>query len=489
MSLYLDHFGLDEPPFRITPHPDFFFDGADRGATLEGLLYAILHDEGIVKVSGEIGSGKTTLCRVLMERLPSEVETVFLANPSYSRSEILLAIAEELGLPGGDDPAVPALRALQEKLLELYAAGKRVVVMIDEAHAMPEDTLEQVRLLSNLESSRHKLLQIVLFGQPELDESLAKPSMRQLKDRITQSFRTRPLAGEEVGKYVAFRMRAAGYKGPDVFSPSAIAAITRASSGLSRRINVLCDKALLAAFAANTHAVTLRQVRAAVADSDFAPVSGPRPLLGRAMAAAALLACGAAVGAGLYYWLDREPARPIPVPPASTKPAAVPSEAPVAPAPAAAPNPAPMPLANPVHAETPPAKPATPPPPLLGADQLRRFDGYAPGRNPLLRERLAATRERLLGEPDGRYSIELFVADNSDPDRTERFLLRARELVPLSEVNVIPIAAGTRYRLLVAYGVFGSKESAAEAAKRLPPKYQNAFKLEPREMAQLRASL
>ena len=290
MSLYLDHFGLNEPPFRITPHPDFFFDGADRGATLEGLLYAILHDEGIVKVSGEIGSGKTTLCRVMMERLPAEVETVFLANPSYSRSEILHAIAEELSMPASNEPA---LRALQEKLLELYAAGKGVVVMIDEAHAMPEDALEQVRLLSNLESSRHKLLQIVLFGQPELDESLAKPSMRQLKDRITQSFRTRPLVGDEVGKYVAFRMRTAGYKGPDIFSPSAIAAITRASSGLSRRINVLCDKALLAAFAANTHAVTPREVRAAVADSDFAPIAGRRPRVRGAIAAIALLACGA----------------------------------------------------------------------------------------------------------------------------------------------------------------------------------------------------
>ena len=323
MSLYLDHFGLNEPPFRITPHPDFFFDGADRGATLEGLLYAILHDEGIVKVSGEIGSGKTTLCRVMMERLPAEVETVFLANPSYSRSEILHAIAEELGLPASSDPAVPALRGLQEKLLELYGAGKRVVVMIDEAHAMPEDALEQVRLLSNLESSRHKLLQIVLFGQPELDESLAKPSMRQLKDRITQSFRTRPLVGDEVGKYVAFRMRTAGYKGPDVFSRSAIAAITRASSGLSRRINVLCDKALLAAFAANTHAVTPREVRAAVADSEFAPLAGPRPRIGRAIAAAALLACGGAVGAGLYYWLDHGQAQPVPPPPA-IKPAALP---------------------------------------------------------------------------------------------------------------------------------------------------------------------
>ncbi|MFY9315564.1 MAG: AAA family ATPase, partial [Burkholderiales bacterium] len=276
MALYLDHFGLNEPPFRITPHPDFFFDGADRGATLEGLQYAILHDEGIVKVSGEIGSGKTMLCRVLMERLPDEVETVFLANPSYSRSEILNAIAEELGQPVANDPAVPALRELQAKLIELYASGRRVVVMIDEAHAMPDDTLEQVRLLSNLESSRHKLLQIVLFGQPELDESLAKPTMRQLKDRITHSFRTRPLAPDEVAKYVSFRMRTAGYKGPELFSDAAIAAIARASSGLTRRINVLCDKALLAAFAGDTHGVTPREVRSAIADSDFAPVGNAR---------------------------------------------------------------------------------------------------------------------------------------------------------------------------------------------------------------------
>jgi len=481
MSLYLEHFGLDEPPFRITPHPDFFFDGADRGATLEGLLYAILHDEGIVKVSGEIGSGKTTLCRVMMERLPAEVETVFLANPSYSRTEILQAIAEELGLPAGSDPAAPALRALQEKLLALYGAGKRVVVMIDEAHAMPDDTLEQLRLLSNLESSRHKLLQIVLFGQPELDEALAKPSMRQLKDRITHSFRTRPLASEEVGKYVAFRMRAAGYKGPDVFSPSAIAAIARASSGLSRRINVLCDKALLAAFAANTHAVTPREVRAAAADSDFAPVAGSGPRIGRAVAAAGLLACGAAAGAGVFYWLDSGQAQPVSPP--AVKPAPAPPAA-VAPAPTASPGPS---ASEAVRTDAPPEK--APVQPLLGAEQLRRFDGYVPGRNPLLRERLAATRGLLASEPNASYSIELFVAENSDPDRAERFLIRARDLVPLAELYVVPITSGQRYRLVVTYGVFSNREGAAEATKRLPPKYQNAFKFELREMAELRASI
>jgi type II secretory pathway predicted ATPase ExeA len=490
VALYLEHFGLREPPFRITPHADFFFDGADRGATLEGLQYAILHDEGIVKVSGEIGSGKTTLCRVLMERLPQEVETVFLANPSYSRTEILHAIAEELGRPATNDPAAPALRDLQAKLIELYASGRRVVVMIDEAHAMPEDTLEQVRLLSNLESSRHKLLQMVLFGQPELDEALNKPSMRQLKDRITHSFRTRPLAVDEVAKYISFRMRAGGYKGPEVFSAAAIAAIARASSGLTRRINVLCDKSLLASFAGNTHAVTPRQVRAAIADSDFAPVPGSKSRSSRPLAAAALLAAGAIVGAGVFYWLDQgksAPAASAPSTPTPGPPASSPAPAPF-PTPAAAPANAPTPAAEqaPVPEAAAPEKPAVP---LLAPEQLRRLEGYSAGRNPLLRERIASAREKLESEPDTSYSIELFIAENSDAARTERFLMRARELVPLSDVYVIPVATGSRYFLRVAYSAYSSKEAAAEAAKRLPPKYQNAFRFELRSFAELRAAI
>jgi type II secretory pathway predicted ATPase ExeA len=472
MALYLEHFGLGEPPFRITPHPDFFFDGADRGATLEGLLYAILHDEGIVKVSGEIGSGKTTLCRVLMERLPKEVETVFLANPSYSRTEILHAIAEELGRPAGNEPAASALRDLQAKLIDLYGSGRRVVVMIDEAHAMPEDTLEQVRLLSNLESSRHKLLQIVLFGQPELDEALNKPSMRQLKDRITHSFRTRPLAVDEVAKYVSFRMRAAGYKGPEVFSAPAIAAIARASSGLTRRVNVLCDKSLLAAFAANTHAVTPRQVRAAIADSDFAPIAGGRPRGARVLGAAALLALGAVAGAAIFHWLDRDRNVRTPTVPVAPAPAAPASIAPPAP-----------PVA--VTAQV----PEKPPAPILSPDQLRRLEGYNPGRNPLLRERLAAAREKLESVPDTGYGIELFVAENSNGTRMERFLMRARDLVPLSDIYVIPVATGSRYFVRVVYGAYAGKETAAEAARRLPPKYLNAFQLDLRSFAELRASI
>src|SRR6266853_1205476 len=251
-SMYLDHFGLKEPPFRITPHTDFFFQGANRGATLEALLYAITHDEGIVKVSGEVGSGKTMLCRVLMERLPQTVETIYLANPSLSRDEILFAIGDELKLELGKDRTTRVLRALQEHLIRLFGEGRRVVVLIDEAHAMPDETLEEIRLLSNLESNRHKLLQIVLFGQPEFDEHLDAAGMRQLRERITHSFRLEPLVRSDIENYIDFRMRAAGYRGPKVFNRRAIRVIASASQGLTRRVNILSDKSLLAAFASGT---------------------------------------------------------------------------------------------------------------------------------------------------------------------------------------------------------------------------------------------
>jgi MSHA biogenesis protein MshM len=463
MALYLDHFGLNEPPFRITPHTDFFFDGADRGATLEALIYAVLHDEGIVKVSGEVGSGKTMLCRVLMERLPRHVDTIYLATASLARDEILQAIADDLKLSINSERAAVALRELQEHLITLYAAGRRVVILIDEAHVMPDETLEQVRLLSNLESNRHKLLQIVLFGQPELDATLAKTSLRQLRDRITHSFRMRPLALVEVRKYLSFRMRAAGYRGPDVFAPRAVARLTRAAGGLTRRINILTDKALLSAFTENSHAVSERHVRAAIRDSEFAAVARP----GRAAlyAGAAALAAGVAIGSAVQWGLSNRVAEPLTVQALAPAQAAVDMAAPVLP-------PA-------------PASPAQ----LLEPDQARRIDGYSPGVQQLLAQRIAATREVLRSSPDEHYAVELFVTENSDPARMERFLLRARDMVPLEELFVIPMPAGKDYRLRVVLGDFASLEEALAAEKRLPPKYQAAFRTSPRSFAELRSQI
>jgi type II secretory pathway predicted ATPase ExeA/septal ring-binding cell division protein DamX len=485
MALYLEHFGLTEPPFRITPHTDFFFDGADRGATLEALIYAILHDEGIVKVSGEVGSGKTMLCRVLMERLPAHVETIYLATPALARDEILHAIADDLDLKFSAERPTVVLRELQEQLIRLYAAGRRVVVLVDEAHVMPEETLEHVRLLSNLESNRHKLLQMVLFGQPELDATLAKPSLRQLRDRITHSFRMRPLVAPEVINYVSFRMRAAGYRGPDVFAPRALALVTRASAGLTRRINILCDKALLAAFTENTHAITEKHVRAAVADSEFAAVARVRRPV---VYAAAALAAGLALGAAIPWWYYAGQPAPAAV---TTQVAPRQAAAPVKPEPVAKPLAEPAPEAKPAAAPEPPPPPAPPPAPpsKLSDVQASRLAGYSPAGQRLLGARLAAARELLGRAPDGSYAIELFMTENTDPARLERFLLRARDLVRLEDLAVIPMGSAGELRLRVVYGEFASREAALEAQQRLPPRYQNAFSTSLRSFAELRGQI
>jgi type II secretory pathway predicted ATPase ExeA len=277
MSLYLDHFGLRESPYRITPHTEFFFSGANRGATLEALIYAVLHDEGIVKVTGEVGSGKTMLCRMLLEKLPDGVETIVFANPSLNREELLHALADELRLPLPPTGTHQLLRAIQQHLVEQHEAGRRVVVLIDEAHAMPESSLEEIRLLSNLETGQAKLLQIVLFGQPELNELLATAHMRQLRERITHNFFLEPLKQADVGAYLDFRLRAAGYKGPSPFSPEAIKRFGAVSHGLTRRLNILADKALLAAFAGNTHLVDQALAQVAIADAHFDDTGVARP--------------------------------------------------------------------------------------------------------------------------------------------------------------------------------------------------------------------
>jgi type II secretory pathway predicted ATPase ExeA/septal ring-binding cell division protein DamX len=479
MSLYLEHFGLKEPPFRITPHTDFFFEGADRGATLEALIYAVLHDEGIVKVSGEVGSGKTMLCRVLMERLPAQVDTLYLATPSLAREEILQAIGDELGLALEGKRNAVALRELQEHLIARYAKGRRVVVLVDEAHAMPEETLEEVRLLSNLESSRHKLLHLVLFGQPELDATLAKPSLRQLRDRVTHAFRMRPLSRTEVARYLSFRMRAAGYRGPEIFSPGAVSLITRSADGLTRRINILADKALLSAFAQNSHAVTPAHVRAAVKDSEL--VATRRWPMRAVYAAAAALAAGVAIGLALQL-----PPAQLPVAAVSPERAAAPAQPPAEPA---KPADEPEKLAvEPAQSAAEPAKPAAPPL-ALNAEQERRLEAYPTGGHRLLAERIAAAREVLARAPDEGYSIELFITDNSDPARMERFLVRAREYVPLKDLFVIPIAAGGHYRLRVVLGQFASRDEAAQAGRRLPPRYQQAFRTSVRSFGELRGQI
>lgn len=301
--MYLDHFGLNEPPFRITPHTGYFFGGAQREAILDALVFAVTHEEGIVRVSGEVGLGKTMLCRMLIERLPEQVKTIYLANPSLAPDELQQVILLELGVGADDSPA--PLRLIEQKLIELYAAQSRVVLIVDEAHAMPTASLELVRLLSNLESSTHKLLQIVLFGQPELDTLLTRRDMRSLAERITHSFRLTPLNLRDTADYLRSRLHTAGYRGPDLFTGAPLRRLARASRGLTRRVNILADKSLMAAFADNTRTITSRHVARAIADAGYAQRDSTRPW--RIAASVALAACMAAT---LWWNHSRTPTRP-----------------------------------------------------------------------------------------------------------------------------------------------------------------------------------
>ena len=439
--MYLEHFGLREPPFRITPHTEFFFSGANRGATLEALLYAITAGEGLIKVTGEVGSGKTMLSRVLMERLPDSVEMLYLAVPSLTRDEMLAAIGDELGIETTGANTTKLVRLLQEKLIELHASGKQVVALIDEAHAMPLTTLEEVRLLSNLETGTEKLLQVVLFGQPELDEHLALPHMRQLKERITHAFTLSPLPPREIRDYVNFRLRAAGYHGPDLFDDEVLGIIAEASEGLTRRINIFADKALLAAFAAGTHTVTADHARAAISDTQIVVVKRepPRRL---ALAAAAGLVAGIAIGFFAAQFV---------APPSAPQAVA-------AAAPSAAAQPAPIPAAASGTAVAQPAAIVTNAPQTAtgAASATRAIDA-----------RLAAGRD-LIAAPSHRYSVQILQADARSRDYVESYLVEASRAVNPDRLYLVPAGSPDAPRLGLLFGAFDDRVDASLALSALP---------------------
>ena len=299
--MYCTHFGFDQSPFRITPDPAFFFPGGNRGAVLDALLYAITRGEGIVKVVGEVGSGKTMLCRMLEREMPPRCELIYLANPNLNPDEILPAIACELKLPrvAGAGKA-ELLHQIHDHLLSRHADNRRVVMFVEEAQCMPLATLEEIRLLSNLETSHDKLLQIVLFGQPELDTKLSRHEMRQLDERITYRFQLAPLGPRELRDYLVCRLTASGYRGPEVFTPGALRALARGSRGLLRRVNILADKALLAAYSGGARQVSARHVARAVRDSEYrAWARGPRERWSWFAVAAGLMSLAVLGGYGL----------------------------------------------------------------------------------------------------------------------------------------------------------------------------------------------
>lgn len=273
--MYLDHFGLTELPFGITPDTSFTVLTRSHQEALNTLLVALNSGEGFIKITGEVGTGKSLLCRRLLQALPDNSISAYLPNPYLAPRTLLLALAEELSVavdPESDDYHL--LKSVNNALLAHAVAERRVVVCIDEAQAMPLETLESLRLLSNLETEKRKLLQIVLFGQPELDRKLAEPSVRQLLQRIAFHYRLTGLAREEVANYLAHRLRVAGYRGEDVFGQQAVRCLHRASRGTPRLLNILAHKSLLAVFGEGKHAVRAGHVRQAAADTEGAAAPG-----------------------------------------------------------------------------------------------------------------------------------------------------------------------------------------------------------------------
>ncbi len=453
--MYYNHFGLAQPPFRITPNTEFFYSGGNRGPILETLIYAIGQGEGIVKVTGEVGSGKTMLCSMLQSRLPANVETVYLANPSVSPEEILHAIALELQLkPPRDAGHLEVMQMLHGHLLERHAQDKQVVMFVEESQSMPIATLEEIRLLSNLETAHSKLLQIVLFGQPELDDNLRQPKIRQLRERITHSFRLNPLQPDEIREYLNFRLHAAGYRGPDLFSPPVINAIAKATGGLTRRINLIADKALLAAFSENTHTLTLQHVKAAVRDSEFSNDEPLRPRL-KLWPALSLFAAGAGLGIALYalFQVYQDESMPAHAPAAGASPSQPAASAPdLTAAPAAAAN------SKPAAATA--AAPHTPLPALAATATATG------GGSEALEARLAATQNWLARQDKNTYSIQLLGAANSQ--QLMQHLNAIRKFVEINEIFVYRTVAKQKPSLTVLYGSFNDRRAALEALARLP---------------------
>ena len=273
--MYLDHFGLTELPFGITPDTSYTYATQSHQEALNTLLIALNGGEGFIKITGEVGTGKTLLCRRLLQALPENAVSAYLPNPYLAPRTLLLALAEELGLAvsaASDDYHL--LQSVNRALLAHAAAGRQVVVCIDEAQAMPLETLESLRLLSNLETEKRKLLQIILFGQPELDGKLAEPAVRQLLQRIAFNYRLSGLSRQEVENYLAHRLRVAGYRGERVFGPRAVRCLHRASRGTPRLLNILAHKSLLAVFGEGRHAVRAAHVRQAAADTEGAGAPG-----------------------------------------------------------------------------------------------------------------------------------------------------------------------------------------------------------------------
>jgi len=269
--VYLQYYNLREPPFNITPDPRFLFFSSKHQEAFNHLLFGVRERKGFVELTGEVGAGKTTICRKLLEELGPRYKTALILNPCLTSYQLLKTIALEFGLKAHGIDRVAYLEALNEFVLKEVNQGNDVVLIIDEAQNLSDELLEQVRLLSNLETDRQKLMQIVLMGQPELRRKLQQPELRQLRQRITVRYHLQPLDLPETAGYINHRLTLAGANGTPRFDDGAIELVYQYSGGIPRLINAACDKTLLAGFVAQTGLITKQLADLAIEELDGVP--------------------------------------------------------------------------------------------------------------------------------------------------------------------------------------------------------------------------
>ncbi|MDJ0916396.1 MAG: AAA family ATPase [Woeseiaceae bacterium] len=302
--MYTSFFGLNEKPFSITPDPRYLFMSERHGEALAHLVYGVTESGGFVQLTGEVGTGKTTLVRTLLQnRLPDNADVAVVLNPQISVKEFLATIVEELSVESGvDTDSIKSMTdALNAYLLKAHAEGRRVILIVDEAQNLSPNVLEQVRLLTNLETAKQKLLQIILIGQPELRELLARNDLRQLAQRITGRYHLEPLSRNETEAYILHRLRVAGALS-DVFDAAAMRTVYQLSQGIPRLVNVICDRALLGAYARESRRVTRSIVRRAAAE-----IAGTEDIaLWRRWTAPAIAAASVAtIAAGVFWYVNQ----------------------------------------------------------------------------------------------------------------------------------------------------------------------------------------